>query len=321
MKSEETVKEYPLTCFPESGFKSFLGVPAQADLENLDADAAVLGVPYAVPYAMGQVRSAVAPAYLRAHSSRVMRAMRPGINFERGKRPIDLSALKIVDCGDVPADPMDLRGAVRRAEAAVKAIAGAGAVPIVFGGDDAVPIPVARGLRDTGPLTVVQIDQHLDWADEREGVREGFSSPMRRISEMPWIKQCVQIGLHSYGPAEQFEAARAAGNLLITEEEVHRRGIASILDELPGGDYFVTIDLDGFDAGFMPAVSNPEPGGLTYAEGRDLLCGLAGKGRISAMAWLEMVPDHDLHGLSGYAVCRLITNLLHAMQEAGQFQK
>lgn len=309
----------PWTAIPADPFVSFLGLPAETDLHSLDAAVAVLGVPYAIPYAVDQVRSGIAPDYLRRHSSRVMRAMGNGINFERDCQPINLSQLKMVDCGNIVSDPMDPRVAVERTTAAIKAIVAAGAVPLVFGGDDAVPIPVARGLAEAGPLTVIQIDQHMDFADERHGVREGYSSPMRRIAEMPWVRQSVQIGLHSYGTADQVEAARAAGNLIFTEAEVHRRGVADILGQLPDGEnYFITIDLDGFDASVMPAVSHPEPGGLTYAEARELLCGLAAKGRIVAVDWVEMVPEHDWHGQSAYAVCRLITQMLHAMQQSGQ---
>jgi agmatinase len=35
-----------------------------------------------------------------------------------------------------------------------------------------------------GPLTVIQVDAHLDWRDEVRGERFGWSSPMRRASEM-----------------------------------------------------------------------------------------------------------------------------------------
>ena len=34
------------------------------------------------------------------------------------------------------------------------------------------------------PITVLQVDAHLDFRDEVDGVREGYSSPMRRASEM-----------------------------------------------------------------------------------------------------------------------------------------
>ena len=48
-----------------------------------------------------------------------------------------------------------------------------------------------RAFEGRGPLTVVQIDAHLDWRDEVRGEKYGWSSPMRRASEMPWIRRMV----------------------------------------------------------------------------------------------------------------------------------
>ena len=224
-----------------------------------------------------------------------------------------------MDCGNVPFDPLDIREGVARATEAVKAILGRGAIPIVLGGDDAVPIPVVRAYEEHGPIVVIQIDEHLDWVPERGGITEGYGSPMRRISEMPWVKRCIQIGLRAFGAADHYEDAVKAGNILITEHEVHLKGIPAILDMIPRGEnYFITVDMDGLDPTIMPAVSHPEPGGLTFRESLDLLCGLAGRGRIVGMDWVEFVPDHDVNGLGGHTVCRLIANLLQSMADAGQ---
>ena len=318
--ARDALSQLPLTSVPAEGFTSFLDAPVHPDVATLDADVAVLGVPYAVPYAMGQVRSAGAPAYLRDKSLRVRRAMQASRNFDRGSTPADLSRIRIVDCGDVPFDPADVLQGVQRTTRAVRTILDRGAVPVVFGGDDAVPIPAIRAYREHGPIVVVQIDEHLDWAEDINGVREGYSSPMRRVSEMEWVTQTVQIGLHSFSPAHQVEAALAAGNVLVTEREVHEQGVATILDRIPDAvGYFVTIDVDGLDPGICPAVSHPEPGGLTYPEALELLCGLAGKGRIAGIDIVEFVPAHDLNGLGGHTVARLIANLLQAMVDRDQF--
>ena len=309
----------PLTSAPDKTFKSFLDCPLETELSKVQADVAIIGIPYAIPYEMGQSRSAAAPDYIRTKTSRVARAAARHIGFDRGNTPGDLSRVRIVDCGNVPFDPLDIREGVARATEAVKAILGRGAIPIVFGGDDAVPIPVVRAYEKHGPIVVIQIDEHLDWVPERGGITEGYSSPMRRISEMPWVKQCIQIGLRAFGAADHYEDAVKAGNLLITEHEVHLKGIPAILDMIPRGEnYFITVDMDGLDPTFMPAVSHPEPGGLTFRESLDLLCGLAGRGRIVGMDWVEFVPDQDVNGLGGHTVCRLIANLLQSMADAGQ---
>jgi len=314
----------PLVSIPSTPFTSIVGAPVHTDLATLEADIAILGVPCGIPYALGQSRSMIAPAYIREKSMRFRGALGPKHSFDLGGPVLDGRDVRVVDCGDVTGDPMDVRGTVERATEAVRTILSRGAVPIVFGGDDAVPIPVVRAYERFGPIVVVQIDQHLDFKDEVNGVREGYSSPMRRISEMGWVSQIVQLAQHGTGSAttEDVEAAVAAGNLIITEREVHEQGIAAVLERIPpGADYFITIDIDGLDPSVCPAASHPEPGGLTFPEAADLLRGLAARGCVVGLDIVELVPDHDLHGLGGHAVGRLVLNLINAMTRSGQFDK
>jgi len=64
---------------------------------------------------------------------------------------------------------------------------------MILGGDHAIPIPVLRAYEGRGPITLVQIDAHIDWRDDFNGVRDGLSSPIRRASEMGHIKDIFQI--------------------------------------------------------------------------------------------------------------------------------
>ncbi len=310
-----------MTIPPQSGF---MGVPVVTDLETLEADIAFLGVPYGIPYAMDEPATHDAPRYLREKSSRFRRSLLGGYNFDFAGELLAGRQVRIVDCGDVPGDPTDLRATVNRATEAVGKILSCGAVPIVFGGTDAVPIPVVRAYEPHGPIVVVQVDQHLDFKDEVNGVREGYSSPMRRISEMAWVQRIIQIGQGGVGSAltSDYEAAIAAGNIVIPDWEVHEIGMAAVLKRIPdGADYFITIDYDGLDPSIAPAVSHPEPGGLTFAEAVALLRGLADKGRVIGMDWVEFVPEHDLYALGAHTTGRLILNLINAMVRAGQFDR
>jgi agmatinase len=105
-------------------------------------------------------------------------------DFDLGGTLFDSKPVRAVDCGDVIGDPRDITGNSKRAEDAVRLIRKSGALPIIIGGDHGIPVPVLRGYSDEGPIYIVQIDAHLDWVDQRDGVSEGFSSPMRRASEM-----------------------------------------------------------------------------------------------------------------------------------------
>ena len=112
------------------------------------------------------------------------------------------------DLACVEADPAANRAAIR---AAVAKILARGAVPLVIGGDDSVPIPAFEAFHGRGPFTIVQIDAHIDWREEVAGERFGLSSTMRRASEMAQIERIVQVGQRGIGSARPGE--RVGGNI------------------------------------------------------------------------------------------------------------
>ena len=206
----------------------------------------------------------------------------------------------------------------------MRKVLAAGTMPIILGGDHAVPIPVFRALDQHGPITLVQIDAHIDWRDEVNGVREGLSSPIRRASEMPHMDQIFQIGMRSAGSArpEEVEAAAAYGANIITAWELHDIGMDAVLQRIPnGGRYYITIDADGMDPSVMPAVAGPAPGGLTFHQARKLIHGLVKKGRVLGMDIVEITPKSDVNRISAITAGRLIVNLIGAAAAAGYFDK
>lgn len=308
----------PLVVAPAGG-ATFLNTPLVTDLSTLDADIAVLGIPYGLPYDMSGVAggSAPAPAAIRARSIPFgSGGFLDHYDFDHGRPLLGDRHLRIVDRGDVPADPLDIPGNMRRATAAVRDILEGGAVPVVLGGDDSIPIPFFRAFEGRGPLVLVQIDAHLDFRDEVNGVRDGYSSPIRRAAEMPWIDQIVQIGMRGVGSARtgEVEAALARGNRIIPARDLHAHGVDWLLQQVPdGADYLITIDFDGLDPAVAPGVGAPLPGGLSFDEAAGILRGLAGRGRVAGIDLVEYVPARDVNDLTALVATRLLTNLIGAI--------
>ncbi len=313
-----------LTVAPRQGFKSFLDFPLALDLDALDAHVAILGIPYGDPYSIDEVTNdqTNAPTAVRQASDQISEGPERW-DFDLGGTLLDGKDVRVVDCGDVPGDARELDGHYRRAEAAVRKILAAGALPIVIGGDHGVPIPVFRAFEDRGPITLVHIDAHLDWRDEVNGAREGYSSPIRRASEMAHIDRIFQIGLRCQGSAraEEVDAALSYGAEIITAFELHDTGMGAVLARIPdGGTYYLTIDADGMDPAVMPAVAGPAPGGVTYHQARKLIHGLVGKGRVAGMDIVEITPKRDVNDISSITAGRLILNLIGAAVRAGYFE-
>ena len=213
----------------------------------------------------------------------------------------------------------------RNAEAAVRKILKAGALPLIIGGDHGIPIPVLRAYDDQdSPITLVHIDAHLDWRDEFNGVRDGLSSPIRRISEMKHVGEIFQIGIRAQGSArlEEVEAATAYGAHIITAYELHDAGMDAILERIPaGGRYYLTVDADGMDPSVMPGVAGPAFGGVTYHQARKLIHGLVNKGRVVGMDIVEITPATDVNRISSIAACRLFVNVIGATIKAGYYDR
>ncbi|HEX9634933.1 MAG TPA: arginase family protein [Candidatus Limnocylindria bacterium] len=299
---------------------SFLGLPRvePATMPAGAADAAILGIPHGVSYPDPGLTAgcAEAPAAIRARSQRLAPFVgNHDFDLDGPTLPPD-SAFRLVDAGDVDGRPDDGPGNLERAEAAVASLLAAGVVPLVLGGDDSIPIPVLRAYAGHGPLTVLQVDAHLDFRHEVEGVREGYSSPMRRAAELGHVGQIVQVGLRGVGSArpEDVADARQAGNLLVTARELGERGVPWLTERLAAdASVFVAFDCDGLDPAVLPAVSGTAPGGLTYDQAADLLGGVATRCRVVGAAFTELVPSLDTNGLSSLVVVRLLMRLVGAM--------
>jgi agmatinase len=314
-----------LTTSPRQSPLTFLHAEYAPDLSGLSVDIAFLGIPYGEAYTYQDIVNdqTNGPTALRAASMGILRGLER-YDFDLGGTLYDGKAIRAVDCGDVRGDPLDRLGHVGRAERAVRNILASGALPIILGGDHAVPIPVLRAFDRSEPITLIQIDQHIDWRDEVNGVRNGLSSPIRRASEMAHIGEIFQIGLRATGSArpEEVEAARAYGAHLVTAYELHEAGMDAILARIPdGGRYYLTVDMDGMDPSIAPGVNAPSPGGVTFEDARKLIHGLVRKGRVVGMDVVEITPKHDVNQITCITAGRLIVNLIGQAVRAGYFAR
>lgn len=302
-------------------YPTFAGLPIGRLDDLAPGQVAVFGASEATPYdAAVASHSAQAPGAIRA-ASKVLAGQLKQHDFDTGRSLLckDLPVGSVGrDLGDVKTRVRDAAGNRSRITAATAGILAAGAFPLVLGGDDSVPIPVLAGFEGHGPVTIVQVDAHVDWADEIRGETMGYGSPMRRVAELPWVEGMLQIGIRGLGSGEawQHDDARAWGSTLITSREWHRVGAAAALDCLPaGGSFVLSIDCDGLDPAVFPAVAMPTPGGLCYEDMLALFDGLMARGTIVGAVIAEYVADRDdAARSSALLAARLGLTLIAAMR-------
>jgi agmatinase len=306
------------TMFGGSDTATFLGVAAASldRLADLRPDVVVVGAPSATPYPSVGAYCRNAPAAIRRASSTYASTVGHR-NFDLDGPVIPPGAV-VVDLGDLIGDEADGPANREMITAAVSAILDAGAVPVVIGGDDSVPIPVLRALDGRAPFDVLQIDAHIDWRDDVGGERLGLSSTMRRTSELASVGAMVQVGRRGSGSAREadVEAAEARGVHFVSAHDAHRRSRAdadwavTVTSPMTAPAGFVTIDVDGLDPAIVPGVIGPEPGGLTYFQAIELIDAVAARQRIAGFDLVEFVPERDVNELGALTAFRLIAHAI-----------
>jgi len=291
----------------------FMSADVGSDLRELDADAVIFGAPHGTPYdGIDNRVHEGAPDALRQSLEEDAR-WADHWNFDFDGTVFGNRGFKLADLGNLKTAPLDGAGNREKIEAVVRAIRKRGAVPIMIGGDDSVPIPFIAGFSGSGPVTIVQVDAHIDWREERRGEPLGFSSTMRRASEMDHVDRIIQIGMRGIGSAREGEVIYAQdwGAEIVTAREIHTHGIGAALKHLPeGADCIFTIDCDALDPAEMPAVMAPTPGGLTYTQVIELIGGVIDKANLIGFDLIEFVPGRDPSGVAAYTGAHVICNAI-----------
>lgn len=312
----------PLTA-ADARFTSFLNAPVHTNLETLQTQVAVLGVPYGPPNNMNSLtRFSSTPAAIRQATQKFgYGRFIESWDYDLGGPLLNEKDISIVDCGDVRADPFDIPGNDSRIREATSAILDANGLPVLLGGACAIMIPMLEAYEGRRPVTLVQVDAHIDWLDRLDGVKRNGSGPMRRASEMSWVEGIVQLGMRGVGTAQRsdVEDALAYGAQIFTADQIYDEGPRAILDQIPDDrDYIIHIDCDGLDPSEVPAVAAPAPGGPTYRQISKILMGIAGKGRIVGVQIGAFDAERDVNGLTALVAARLILNVIGTVARNGQ---
>ncbi|MFD1912147.1 arginase family protein [Halodurantibacterium flavum] len=306
------------TMFGAGAAETFMGLPRCDDLAGLTARVALMGAGAITSYPSVGAYCAGAPAAIRAAAA-TYAANLTHMNFDLGTPTLpDPGAA--VDCGDLPTVDGDGAGNRALVRDAVAMMLDRGAVPVLLGGDDSLPIPMLEAFAGRGKFTILQIDAHIDWRQEVEDEPLGLSSTMRRASEMDHIERIVQVGQRGIGSARpgDYQDALDWGVAFVPASEVARRGVQAALDLIPeGSDIIVCFDCDALDPAIMPAVIGRTAGGLGYWQAVELIAGAAARGRIAAFDLVEFMPDRDIDGQAALLAAQLVAATLGIIARQG----
>lgn len=227
----------------------------------------------------------------------------------------------VVDFGDADIAPADPERNHRALRESVGHILGAGAVPIVLGGDHSILHPDAGSAADhfkPQSMGVIHFDAHADDAESLYGVRRSHGTPVRLLVDEGSVRgeHIVQVGLRGYWPGpEEFAWAREQGLVWFTMGEILDRGFETVIDEViqraqAPDRVWLSVDIDVVDPGAAPGTGTPEPGGLTP---RELLWCLRRIGREVGFCGMEVVevsPPYDHAEVTSLLANRVVVDSL-----------
>lgn len=306
---------YQSTSLPHTGIATFCKAPFVPDVAAVDAEVAVLGIPYDEATAM-RPGSRQAPRAIRDASTRFgflgKGAESTGF-FDINRDRNLMRGVRLVDCGDVDVIYFDQERNFRLIREKVSGLLERGALPLVLGGDHSISYPVLRGFESQGPLRVVLIDAHLDYKDELMGLKHTNNSPFRRAFELPFVEQILSFGIRGMKSTDkELRESREHGNLVFSNYDVFDRGVEALMEEVPEelGNYYVSIDIDGLDPSICPGTESPEAEGLTFTQVKQILGALGGRGTLVGVDLVEVNPYLDPSELTQHMAVQLLLETL-----------
>ena len=297
---------------PFVGHCTFAKAPVGLDFDNIKGNCAILGAPFdfGTQYRAG---ARFGPRGIREASTLFSFGHAGAYDHEDDAVYLDSKDVQIVDMGDADIVHTNTEKSHANIEWAVRKILKSGAIPVVLGGDHSVNIPCINAFSDEEPFHLVQIDAHLDFVDERHGVRYGHGNPMRRASEKDYVTGLSQFGIRNVSSTakEGYDAARAVGSDILSVRQIRKLGVEAVLERVPAGKrYYVTIDIDGFDPSIAPGTGTPSHGGFMYYEVLELLQGLTKRGDVVGIDLVEVAPDYDQTGSTSFLAAQILMNFI-----------
>ncbi len=221
--------------------------------------------------------------------------------------------VKIVDIGDADIIHTDTIKSHKNIEKGVRSILKAGALPVVLGGDHSVNIPCVNAFSNSGPIHILQIDAHLDFVDERHGVKYGHGNPMRRAAEKNYVTGLTQVGIRNVSSTSQegYEDAKAMNSDILSVRQTRKIGPKNLVGRIPkDSNVYVTIDIDAFCPSIAPGTGTPSHGGFLYYEILEILQHLSKQNKVVGIDLVEVAPDYDQSGSTSILAAQILLNFL-----------
>jgi agmatinase len=244
-----------------------------------------------------------------------------------------LTAMKVVDAGDLMMPGGDLVASLEVLAVATEKISRAGAIPVILGGDHSIASADVAGIarhRGLGMISMIHFDAHADTGEDQFGALIGHGTPMRRLIENGIVRgdRFLQLGLRGYWPdSKTLDWMRDQGMRSYEMTEIHHRGLNTVLDEsfatlTDGCDgVFLSVDIDVVDPGMAPGTGTPEPGGMTSRELLESVRRICLELPVVGIDVVEVAPAFDSADITAILANRVVLEALSAIAKRRSGEK
>jgi arginase family enzyme len=158
---------------------------------------------------------------------------------------------------------------------------------------------------------LITLDAHFDMRELDDGLSNG--NPVRALMDdgLPG-RNIAQVGLASFAnTAKMHRDALAAGNRVVSMEEVRRDGIRSAVElalgQMKHADAIVLdCDIDVIDRAQMPGAPGARPGGMHVSDFYWAVRRIASDPRVRVIDLTEWDPSLDPSDLSALTAARWV---------------
>lgn len=222
----------------------------------------------------------------------------------------DLEDANVIDLGDLELCFGDVNKALDRIEERTRHILNASKRPFMLGGEHLVTLGAFRAVAAVYPdVHIIHFDAHADLRDDYLDAKLSHACVLRRCWELVGDGRIHQFGIRS-GDREEF----AWGRTHVSTRRFDFEGLEETLKELEGKPVYFTVDLDVMDPSIFPGTGTPEPGGVTFDALRQAVTLVCSRAKVVGCDVNELSPHYDQSGVSTIVACKIVREMLLALQ-------
>ena len=257
-------------------------------------------------------------------------SFRPGTRFGSGAirresyglesyspyQDLDLEDTAVMDSGDLELSFGDPKTALDQIYTHTGEILSGGRMPFMLGGEHLVTLGAFRAVHEKYPdVHIIHFDAHADLRQEYLGAELSHACVLRRCWERTGDNKIHQFGIRSGERAEFIW-----GKDHVQTRRFDFEGLEEVLESLKGCPVYFTLDLDVLDPGVFPGTGTPEPGGVTFDQLRKAATLVCGRAWIVGCDVNELSPHYDQSGGSTAAACKIVREMLLALENNNRKQ-